>query len=200
MRHTLPHAEPGQRIGLLGGSFDPPHAGHVHITRLALQRFHLDRVWWLVSPGNPLKPDGPAAFGRRMEASRAMLADPRVEVSDLEMQFGTRYTAETLAHLRPRYRGVRFVWLMGADNLAGFHRWQDWRSIFQAVPIGVLARPGNVIAAGLSPAARVYADARLSPARAGILPLCPAPRWCLVAGPTVKLSSTAIRNRGEWNQ
>lgn len=118
----FPNARPGMCIGLLGGSFDPPHAGHVHITREALKRFGLDAVWWLVSPGNPLKTRGPAPLDRRMAAARAIMRHPRVEVTDIEARLGTRYTAETLAALFARYPGVRFVWLMGADNLASFHR------------------------------------------------------------------------------
>jgi len=198
MRHTLPFAVAGQRIGLLGGSFDPPHAGHRHITLEALRRFRLDRVWWLVSPGNPLKPDGPADMARRMAACRGVIGHPRVVVSDIEARLGTRHTAATLARLQPLYPGVRFVWLMGADNLAGFHHWQRWREIVDRVPLGVLARPDNMMRAGLSPAARIYRRARLPEAQSGILPLCPAPCWCLVTGPTVDISSTEIRNSGNW--
>ena len=132
----LPPAEPGMRVGLLGGSFDPPHAGHVHITRWALKAFRLDRVWWLVSPGNPLKTDAPADLARRVAAARAILRHPRAVVTDLEARLGTRYTAETVARLRRRYPGVRFVWLMGADNLAGFHRWERWTDILEMVPTG----------------------------------------------------------------
>ncbi|MEL6680794.1 MAG: nicotinate-nucleotide adenylyltransferase, partial [Pseudomonadota bacterium] len=148
MYHGFPIARAGMRIGLLGGSFDPPHGGHVHITRFALKRFHLDRVWWMVSPGNPLKAEGPAALDRRMAASARIMRHPRVVITDVERRLGTRYTAETLAALQQRYPGVRFVWLMGADNLAGFHRWDRWPDIMRSVPVGVLARPGEQIAEG----------------------------------------------------
>jgi nicotinate-nucleotide adenylyltransferase len=186
------------RIGLLGGSFDPPHAGHVHVTLQALKRFGLDRVWWLVTPGNPLKPRGPAELSRRLGAARAIMRHPRVEVTGVEALLGTRYTAETLAALRRRYPGVRFVWLMGADNLASFHHWDRWQAILHMVPVGVLARPGQQLRAGLSPAAGQFARARLAEAQAQALPLRAPPAWCLVAGPMHGTSSSAIRARGLW--
>ena len=197
MRDWL-QAKPGRRIGLLGGSFDPPHEGHAHITRTALKRFALDEVWWLVSPGNPLKAHGPAPLDRRLAAARALIRHPRVTVTDLEARLGTRYTAETLRHLLSRYPGVRFTWLMGADNLAQFHLWQDWRDIFAMVPVGVLARPGDRIAARLSPAARIFRAARLAPRASRLLSRAEPPAWCFVNQPMLPVSSSAIRARGEW--
>ncbi len=194
MRHAFPIAHPGMTIGLLGGSFDPPHRGHVHITREALKRFGLDRVWWLVSPGNPLKPHGPAPLGQRLAAARAIMRHPRVQVSDIEARLGTRATADTIAALRARYPGVRFVWLMGADNLASLHRWQDWRDIVEAVPIGVLARPGERISARMSPAARLYRQYRIDGQASHLLARAPAPAWCFVNMPMVDQSSSAIRS------
>lgn len=185
-------------IGLLGGSFDPPHEGHVHITREALKRFGLDQVWWLLSPGNPLKSDGPAPMERRMAASLAIMEHPDVVVSDIESRTGTRYTAETLAYLRVLYPGVRFVWLMGADNLATFHRWDNWRWIMEHIPIGVLARPGQRISARTSVAAERYARHRLRGREAQRLCVQQAPAWCLLNVPMVNVSSTEIRARGEW--
>jgi nicotinate-nucleotide adenylyltransferase len=197
-RHALPKARAGQTIGLLGGSFDPPHAGHVHISREALKRFRLDRVWWLVSPGNPLKPDSPAALNRRMAAARGMMRHPRVTVTDIEARIGTRYTAATLARLFALYPGVRFVWLMGADNLASFHRWEQWRSIMESVAVGVIARPGAGLAARVSPAASRYGFARLRGREAALLAKCDPPAWCFVTVPMVNMSSSDIRARGEW--
>ncbi|MEP3920387.1 nicotinate-nucleotide adenylyltransferase, partial [Ascidiaceihabitans sp.] len=139
MNNSFPFARPGQTIGLLGGSFDPAHAGHAHITREALKRFGLDGVWWMVSPGNPLKMQGPAPLKQRMERSREIMQHPRVAITDIEAHLGTRYTAETLQALQMQCRGVRFVWLMGADNLAQMHLWKDWRWIMDNVPVGVLA-------------------------------------------------------------
>lgn len=194
----FPAARPGQIIGLLGGSFDPAHAGHAHITRAALRRFGLTHVWWLVSPGNPLKEQGPAPMTSRLDAAGDVMSHPRVTITDIEARLGTRYTAETIAALQSRYPGVRFVWLMGADNLASFHKWQNWRAIFDAVPIGVLARPGQRISARMSLAARIYRPARI-PARASrTLGRAEAPAWCFVNLPMTDASSTAIRARGEW--
>ncbi|WP_118134000.1 nicotinate-nucleotide adenylyltransferase [Oceanicella sp. SM1341] len=198
MRHGFPTAMPGMRVGLLGGSFDPPHAGHVHITRWALRRLNLDAVWWLVSPGNPLKAEGPAPLERRMQAARAVMDHPRVRVTDIESRLGTRYTAATLTGMLKIYPGVRFVWLMGADNLASFHRWEDWQRIMEMVPIGVLARPGEQLAAGLSPAAQRYARSRLPRFQAGRLADARPPCWTLLTGPMLGISSSEIRRRGEW--
>ena len=197
---VFPVALPGMRIGLLGGSFDPPHAGHLHISTWALRRFHLHFVWWLVSPGNPLKTRGPAAMDRRVAAARALIDHPRIVVTDLEGHLGTRFTAETLHKLLPRYPGTRFVWLMGADNLAGFHNWQHWDGIMETLPVGVLARPGEQVAAGLSPAAVRYRDYRLSARRAGALALRDAPCWTLLTGAMVNLSSTELRAKGAWTR
>ncbi|WP_187431029.1 nicotinate-nucleotide adenylyltransferase [Roseobacter fucihabitans] len=198
MKQGFPIARAGEVIGLLGGSFDPAHTGHVHITREALKRFGLDRVWWLVSPGNPIKKHGPAPLAQRMAHARARMQDPRVCITDIEAHLGTRYTARTLAAIKARYPGVRFVWLMGADNLAQLHHWQDWRQIMSSVPIGVLARPGDRISARMSPAARIYATARISGRGASLLGRSNAPAWCFVNVPMVAHSSSAIRAAGDW--
>lgn len=199
LRHTMPYATPGQVIGLLGGSFDPAHAGHAHITREALKRFGLDRVWWLVSPGNPLKDRGPAPMAKRIARARAVMQHPRVEVTGIEAQLGTRYTAQTLKALQMLYPHVRFVWLMGADNMAQLHLWQDWRQIMESVPIGVLARPGQRISARMSRAAALYVPYRI-PGRFGhLLAQAEAPAWCFVNVPMNDASSTAIRARGDWS-
>lgn len=192
-------ATAGLKVGLLGGSFDPPHQGHLHISRLALKAFGLNQIWWMVSPGNPLKKHGPAPMARRLEACHALVDDPRIKVTDIEAHLGTRYTAATLKALMARYRQVRFVWLMGADNLAGFHQWKDWNRIMQTLPIGVLSRPEEQLAAGCSLAARRYRRARLPARRGNGLPLRNAPSWCLLNGPMVDISSTQLRNQGVWN-
>lgn len=199
MTQGFPIARAGQVVGLLGGSFDPAHEGHVHITRTALKRFGLNRVWWLVSPANPLKKRGPAPLADRMARARQVMQHPRVEVTDIESQLGTRYTAETIAALQARYPAVRFVWLMGADNLAQFHRWQDWQWIMENVPVGVLARPNDRISARLSKAARVYREGMLQGRASEGLARGNAPRWCFVNLPMSDASSTAIRSKGEWN-
>lgn len=198
MRQGFPIATRGQTIGLLGGSFDPAHEGHAHITREAMRRFGLDRVWWLVSPGNPLKAHGPAPMAVRLAKSRQVMRDPKVEITGLEAELGTRSTAQTLRRLVALYPGVRFVWLMGADNLAQFHLWDDWRSILRLVPVGVLARPGYRMVAGQARAARIFAAARLEAERARLLPFADLPAWCFVQMPLSDKSSSAIRARGGW--
>ncbi|MBT0955916.1 nicotinate-nucleotide adenylyltransferase [Alphaproteobacteria bacterium KMM 3653] len=198
MRHEIPFAAAGAVVGLLGGSFDPPHAGHVHITREALKRFGLDQVWWMVSPGNPLKARGPAAIGRRLSAAQEIMQHPRVRVTEIEALLGTRYTAQTLSRLQELYPRVRFVWLMGADNLADFHRWDNWRGIMQSVPIGVIARPGDRLSARNSKAAEAFARYRLPASASHLLGRSGAPAWCFVNVPMLAISSSAIRAQGDW--
>ena len=147
MRQGFPVATRGMVVGLLGGSFDPAHEGHVHITREALKRMGLDQVWWLVTPGNPLKARQPAPMADRMARARAVMRHPRVKITALEERLGTRATADTIDRLRAIYPGVTFVWLMGADNLVQFHHWGRWRDILRSVAVGVLARPGSGVAA-----------------------------------------------------
>ncbi|MAC78277.1 MAG: nicotinate-nucleotide adenylyltransferase [Rhodobacteraceae bacterium] len=198
MKAGFPFLRPGMAVGLLGGSFDPPHAAHVHITREALRAFGLDRAWWLVSPGNPLKARGPAPIAARMQAACDIMGDPRVTVTDIECRLGTRVTAETIHALQELYPGVRFVWLMGADNLAAFHKWRDWRFIMENVPVGVLARPRDRISARMSPAARIYQRYRLAASESRLLARSIPPAWCFVNVPMMDISSTEIRARGDW--
>ena len=200
MRCDIPYARAGQVVGLLGGSFDPAHDGHAHITRAALKRFGLDRVWWLVSPGNPLKARGPAPIEQRIARARVVMDHPRVEISDFEAQAGTTYTAETLKALMAAYPQVRFVWLMGADNLAQLDQWQDWRWIMDNVPVGVIARPGDRTAARASRAADIYRRVRLPGRESRLLGGAVAPTWCFVNVPMNAASSTAIRAKGDWEQ
>lgn len=193
MTAQFPLAQPGMRIGLLGGSFDPAHEGHVHITQAALRRFGLDRIWWLVSPGNPLKPHGPAPLNQRVARARKLVHDPRVVVTDVETRLGTRMTADTIAALQRRYCGVRFVWLMGSDNLVQFDKWDRWDEVVARVPIGVLARPGTRLAARHSRAAGIMRRARLPESEAQLLSASTPPAWVLINLPMTRLSSSAIR-------
>ena len=150
------------RIGLLGGSFNPPHEGHALITRLALRRLALDRVWWLVTPGNPLKSlTGLAALNARIEAARRLDVGPRVVVTDIEAQIGSHFTYDTLRWLKRRAPGVHFVWIMGADNLRQFHLWRHWRAIADLAPIVVVDRPGSTLKAISSPAGAALARWRV---------------------------------------
>jgi nicotinate-nucleotide adenylyltransferase len=196
MRQGFPVAGRGLVVGLLGGSFDPAHEGHVHITREALKRLGLDQVWWLVSPGNPLKARQPAPLADRMERAKAVMRHPRVKVTALEAALGTRATIDTITRLRAIYPGVTFVWLMGADNLVQFHHWGRWRDILRAVPVGVLARPGSGVAARLSVAAQSFRVHRV--ARGETLRGHRPPVWAFVNLPMNDASSTAIRAQGGW--
>lgn len=189
-------ARAGQVVGLLGGSFDPAHEGHVRVTREALKRMGLDQVWWLVTPGNPLKPRQPAPMADRIARARAVMRHPAVKISDLEARLGTVRTADTIARLRAMYPGVRFVWLMGADNLTQFHTWGRWRQIMAMVPVGVLARPGSGLRARLSVAAQIFRGNRVG--RGENLSRCRPPAWVFVNMPMTDASSSEIRARGDW--
>jgi nicotinate-nucleotide adenylyltransferase len=184
------------RIGLFGGSFNPPHEGHLHVGRMALARLRLDRLWWLVTPGNPLKERrGLASLEERMEAARRLARHPRITVTDIETQLGVRYTIDTIRALRARCPGVKFVWIMGADGLASFHRWRDWREIAKLVPMAVVDRPGLTLKSVRAPAAQVLARARIRENAATALPTRKPPAWVFLHGPRSNLSSTAIRER-----
>ncbi len=189
-----PPALAGMRIGLLGGSFNPPHAGHRLISLTALKRLALDQVWWIVTPGNPLKKHGaPAPLASRIGLSRQASRHPRIKVTAFEASIGTAYTERTLRFLRRRFPGVQFVWLMGADNLASFHRWKEWQAIFRLMPIAVEDRPGWRHKALSSPATGRFGRFRIREADAAALPALAPPAWCYLSGPLSKLSSTALR-------
>ena len=182
------------RIGLFGGTFDPPHEAHLAACLLAMKRLGLDRVWWLVTPGNPLKNTrGLAPLEERIAAARALARHPRFRVSGLEAQISTRYTYETIAYLRRHCPSVRFVWIMGADNLRSFHRWQKWRGIAAMVPIVVVDRLGPSLYAAASGAGQALAFARIPSAKAKCLPFRKPPAWLYLHGLKSPLSSTALR-------
>ncbi len=188
-----PHA-PGMRIGLFGGTFDPPHQAHLAASLLALKRLKLDRVWWLVTPGNPLKKTsglGPVAV--RIAAARALTHHPRIDVTGLETVIKTRYTYDTIRWLKSRCPGVRFVWIMGADNLRSFHRWQRWREIAKLVPFAVVDRLGPSLYAGAGPAGQALRYARLPQHAVVALPDRKPPAWTFLHGLKSALSSTALR-------
>lgn len=191
-----PNVESGQRIGLLGGSFNPPHAGHLQISRIALSRLQLDRLWWIVTPGNPLKSTaGLPPLEDRMATCRDIVDDNRIVVTGFEKDLGTTYTAATLGFLRRRHPGVHFVWVMGADCLAEFHHWRQWREIFTLLPIAIVDRPGWHLAASASVAARTFAASRYPPEEAAGLATKRAPAWTVLTGPLSTLSSTALRRQ-----
>ena len=183
----------GLTVGLLGGSFDPPHEGHVHITKQALKVFSLSKLWWLVSPGNPIKKTLPSDLNKRYKASKIIMNHPSVTVTNLECKLNTQFTAETLYKIKKLYPGIKFVWLMGADNLVNFHRWNNWDWIMKNIPIGVLSRPEEQIRAGLSCAATRFRKFRLPKERSFLLPYFRPPVWTLIIGPMINISSTNLR-------
>jgi len=179
----------------MGGSFNPPHEGHLIVARTALRRLQLDWLWWLVTPGNPLKSHRElASIQSRMAAIRAMTADPRMVLTSFEEQLHTPYTAAALSFLALRHPDVHFVWIMGADNLATFHRWQRWRDIAATVPFAVVDRPRWRLAALASPAARALDRYRIDEAEAGSLALRTAPAWTFLTSRLCPLSSTELRS------
>ena len=184
----------GRSIGLLGGSFNPAHEGHVFVTRMALHSLRLDEVWWLVAPQNPSKStSGMAPLDERLANARAFVDLPRVRVTDVEDRLGTRYTADTLRCLRRRSPTARFVWLMGADNLATIHQWHEWHRIFTTVPVAVFDRAPYSLSCLASPAAIRYRRNRIAPLKARDLADQEAPAWTYLMGPRHPASATAIR-------
>lgn len=188
-----PHA-PGMRIGLYGGSFDPPHSGHRHVASTALKRLRLDRVWWIVIPGNPLK--GHVPHGSRSEratATERIASHPRMDVLGAETGIAAVYTVDMIRRLRRRCPGISFVWIMGADSLAGFHRWRAWREIAGLLPIAVIDRPGWTLRAPRSRAATRLAGFRVPERSAARLASTCPPAWTFLHGPRSSMSSTALR-------
>jgi nicotinate-nucleotide adenylyltransferase len=176
----------GMRIGLLGGSFDPAHDGHLYVSDVALKALKLDYVWWLVSPGNPLK-GAPDALEMRLRGAHLVADHPRIRVTAIENDLGTRYTIDTVTALQRRFPGIAFVWLMGSDNLLQFSRWRHWRDIAAALPIAVVRRPGSILAPLQAALVRYCGVAR----RIG-----PAPCVLVLDGPRNRQSSTALRGLG----
>lgn len=186
------------RIGLLGGSFNPAHDGHLHVSKLALKHLKLDAVWWLVSPQNPLKPvDGMASFDARLATAKRAAKHPRVHASDFESRTNTRFTADTIAKLQMSFPTVDFVWLMGADNLIQLPRWQRWDEIAARVPIAVFGRPAYSVRAMVGKAAQRYAHHRVSPKAAGRLASCRPPAWAFFSIRLHSASATALRAAGK---
>ncbi len=196
-RHTvMPRVERGMIVGLFGGSFNPPHQGHLLVAEIALRRLGLDRLWWLVTPGNPLKSRAELApLAERLAACESLAEDPRIQVTAFERTLGTSYTAETLNFIRARNPQAHFIWIMGADNLAGFHHWQRWQKIATTFPIAVIDRPGSTLAYLSSKMARTFDYARVDEEDAGVLWQKRAPAWTFIHGPRSTLSSSALRAR-----
>jgi nicotinate-nucleotide adenylyltransferase len=192
----LPSAGDGQSVALFGGSFNPPHEGHVHVSEIALQRGYVDQVWWLVSPGNPLKDHSElASLFERVQACQKITRNPRIKITAFEARYGLTYTEQTLRRLLPLRPRVNFIWLMGADNLAGFHKWQNWRRIASMLPIMVVDRPGSTLAYRSAKAAIALSRYRIDESDAPLLPAMAPPAWTFIHGPRLGISSTAIRNK-----
>jgi nicotinate-nucleotide adenylyltransferase len=188
-----------RRVGLFGGSFNPPHEGHRHASLVALRRLKLDAVWWLVTPGNPLKDTrGLAPLPQRIKAAVDLEHHPHIHVTALETHLGTRFTTDTLRAITRQFRRTDFVWIMGADNLATIHLWRDWKAIFHLLPVVAVARPGYAMKALASPAARAFSASRIAPRDAASLPGMAAPAWVYLDERLEAASSTAIRARGLW--
>jgi len=186
----------GQRIGLMGGSFNPAHEGHLHISRMAFKHLRLDRVWWLVSPQNPLKPvEGMATLPDRMKRAREVARNPRIVITDIETRLGTQYTADTLPALKKRFAGGKFVWLMGADNLLQFDQWRDWPSIFMTLPVAIFARPAYSLRAENAKVVRRFSRSRVTPSNARWLADMKPPAWVFLKTPLSHISATDIRSR-----
>jgi nicotinate-nucleotide adenylyltransferase len=193
-RLVLPPHAPGMRIGLFGGTFDPPHAAHLGATLLAMKRLQLDRVWWLVTPGNPLKDTrGLRPLALRMADARKLANHPRIDITGLEAVINTRYTYDTLEFLVRRCPGVHFVWVMGADNLRSFYRWQNWRGIANLLPMAVVDRMGSSLYATGGRASQALARFRLPERMAKKLASRKPPAWLYLHGLKSPLSSTALR-------
>jgi len=191
----MPHVERGMAVGLFGGSFNPPHAGHALVAEIALRRLRLDQLWWIVTPGNPLKSAGELApLAERLRRSEAIATDPRIRVTAFEAHHAVRFTADTLALVKARNPGVDFVWIMGADNLRDFHRWQRWRRIALTFPIAVVDRPGSTLSFLSSAMAKTFDYARRDETDAPRLARMSAPAWTFIHGPRSRLSSTSIRD------
>lgn len=191
---TMPHTERGMVVGLFGGSFNPPHEGHLLVAEIALRRLSLDQLWWMVTPGNPLKSRTELApLASRIAMCERLARDPRMKITAFEQALGSPYTAHTLSHIRNRKRGVHFIWIMGADGLRNFHRWQEWRSIAHTFPIAIIDRPGSTLSFLSSKMTRTFDYARVDEDDAGIIWRKPAPAWTFIHGPRSTSSSTNLR-------
>jgi len=191
----------GQRIGLLGGSFNPAHLGHRAMTLQALKQLDLDQVWWLVTPQNPLKSvTGMASLNTRLAEAKRLANHPRIVVTDIEAQFGTRYTIDLLRQLRRRYPDIAFVWLMGADNMRQVTYWRNWVEIFKTVPVAVFRRPAYAAGRGVGKAAQRFSKAWLPAKAAPCLADKDAPAWLVLDHPLNYLSATDIRKERKWQK
>jgi len=198
LRVKTPLVFPGQRVGIMGGTFNPPHEGHAIVAEAAVKRLGLDQLWFVVTPGNPLKSNGGLPpLAERMQAAKKFARGPRMKVTGFEADLGTPYTAATLAYLKRRYPGVHFVWVMGADNLRQFSRWQRWADIAALAPIAAIDRPGSSLASLNAKAAQRFSRNRLKEEDAAQLALRRPPAFVFLHDRRIDLSSTELRARRE---
>lgn len=190
--HGAPPAYPGQRIGLFGGSFDPAHAGHLHVAQTALKRLKLDRVWWLVTPQNPLKAKS-APLKARIASAKTRAGRGKMSVTAFEAAHGFRYTYQTIRALKRWYPQTTFVLIVGGDSLQGFRHWRNWRDVMRNAPVAIIARPGAGSRARMSKPAQVFAAARKQQEEAAAMKSAPA--WTFLNARFHAQSSTALREK-----
>ncbi len=192
----MPHVERGMAVGLFGGSFNPPHAGHALVAETAMRRLRLNQLWWMVTPGNPLKDHSILApLEERIALSEVAAEDPRMKVTAFEAAHRVRYTADTVALVQARNPGVNFVWIMGADSLRDFHKWERWQEIMRSIPIAVFDRPGATLSFLSSKVAKTFDHARIDEEDAPLLARSNPPAWTFIHGPRSPLSSTMLRRQ-----
>ncbi|WP_244480401.1 nicotinate-nucleotide adenylyltransferase [Rhizobium sp. Root1220] len=197
----MPHAERGLVVGLFGGSFNPPHQGHALVAEIAIKRLALDQLWWMVTPGNPLKERNDLLpLAERVSLSERLAKHPAIKVTAFERDFGTSFTANTLARVKTRNPHVHFIWIMGADSLKSFHRWQKWQDIARTFPIAVIDRPGSTLSFLSSKMAKTFDFARVDEDDSRALWKRQAPAWTFIHGPRSGLSSTLIRRTNGTSQ
>ncbi|WP_036486394.1 nicotinate-nucleotide adenylyltransferase [Nitratireductor basaltis] len=192
----MPHVERGMAVALFGGSFNPPHAGHALVAETAMRRLRLNQLWWMVTPGNPLKDHSNLApLEERLALSETAAEDPRMKVTAFEAAYRVRYTADTVALVQARNPGVSFVWIMGADSLRDFHKWERWQEIIRSIPIAVFDRPGATLSFLSSKVAKTFDHARIDEEDAPLLARSNPPAWTFIHGPRSPLSSTMLRRQ-----
>jgi nicotinate-nucleotide adenylyltransferase len=190
----LPKVDRRQNIGLIGGSFDPPHEGHMHVAKWALRSLPLDKLWWVVSKRNPLKKQSTTDFKNRIKITQKLVKQPKMLVTDLEAVFDTEFTVDFLSKVKSEYPKGNFIWIMGADGLNNFHEWKHWEKIFEMIPIAIFARP-NYSDFLTTVAGKKYSKNLLPENRSNQLMQCKAPAWAFFDIPLKNISSTEIRNR-----
>ncbi|AQX20948.1 nicotinate-nucleotide adenylyltransferase [Bartonella sp. CDC_skunk] len=195
--NRIPHVEKSNVVGLFGGSFNPPHAGHLLVAKTAILRLRLNQLWWMITPGNPLKDCIQLpSLHKRMQLSSEFLNHPKIRVTGFEKTIGSKISVDTISYILKRYRRVHFVWVMGADNLATFHYWHRWRDIMSMIPVAIIDRPLARMSALSSPMARTYCYSRVDERVSTLLPFMAPPAWIYLHGPLSFQSSTKLRLEG----